>query len=113
MTKTDTQATDTRGGGSGANEVQVVTLSNATDGTFQLAFGGQTTAPIADNASNSTVDTDLEVLTTIGSGDISVAGSNGGPWTTTFNGGGLAGVNVASLQGDAASTQSGSVIRAT
>ncbi|MFN0020615.1 MAG: putative toxin, partial [Pirellulaceae bacterium] len=111
VTKTDTQATDTQGGGSGANEVQVVTLSNATDGTFRLAFAGQTTAPIAYNASNSTVDTALEGLTNIGTGDISVTGSNGGPWTVTFNGGGLAGVNVASLQGDAASTQSGSVSR--
>jgi hypothetical protein len=54
---TNIQATDTNGAASGQNEVQVVTLSNATDGTIRLAFGGQTTAPIAYNASASTVQT--------------------------------------------------------
>jgi RHS repeat-associated protein len=41
---------------------------------------------------------------------VTVTGSNGGPWTVTFTGS-HANVNVASLQGDAANTQSGSVNR--
>ena len=106
--KSNIQATDTQGGSGSNNEVQVVTLSNATDGTFRLAFGGQTTAPIAYNASAATVDSALEALTTVDA--VSVTGSNGGPWTVTFTGS-HSNTNVASLQGDASTAQSGSVNR--
>jgi YD repeat-containing protein len=58
--KINIQATDQNGQPATTDEVQVVTLSNATDGTFRLAFMGQTTAPITGNAS--------------------------GPWTITFAG---------------------------
>ena len=42
----DTEATDTAGANN--DEVQTVTLSNVDDGTFRLAFEGETTAELAD-----------------------------------------------------------------
>jgi RHS repeat-associated protein len=108
MTRTDIQATDTEGGSGSNNEVQVVTLASATDGTFRLAFAGQTTAPIAYNASAATVDSALEALQSVDT--VTTTGSNGGPWTITFTGS-HAGTNVAQLQGDAANSSSGSVAR--
>lgn len=66
------------------NEVQVVTLTNATGGTFTLTYAGQTTAPIAFDASAATVDAALEALSNIGVGDVLVTGSAGGPYTVTF-----------------------------
>ena len=86
--------TTTTQGGGGNNEVQVVTLSNTTGGTFRLGFGGQTTTDLAWNASTSAVDTALEALS--GAGTISVSGSAGGPYTITFTGA-YANQNVATL----------------
>lgn len=82
--------------GSGNNEIQVITLSGtaATGGTFTLTFDGQITGNIAYNASAATVETALEALSNIGSGDATVTGSAGGPWTVEFTGS-LAGTNVA------------------
>lgn len=82
--------------GSGNNEIQVITLSGtvATGGTFTLTFDGQTTGTIAYNASAATVETALEVLSNIGSGDATVSGSAGGPWTVEFTNA-LAATNVA------------------
>jgi YD repeat-containing protein len=108
MTRTDIQTTDTEGGTGSNNEVQVVTLSNATGGEFRLAFAGQTTAPIAYNASAATVDSALEALQSVDT--VTTTGSAGGPWTITFTGT-HAGTNVAQLQGDAANSSSGSVAR--
>ena len=48
----------------------------------------------------STVQTALTGLSTIGSGNATVSGSNGGPWTVTFQRT-LAGTNVQQLQGEA------------
>lgn len=68
----------------GTNEVQSVTLTSATGGTFTLSFGGQTTAAIAFNAAASAVQTALEALSTIGAGNVAVTGAAGGPYTVTF-----------------------------
>lgn len=76
------------------NEVQKVTLSNATSGTFTLTFSGQTTAATAYNAAASLVQTRLENLSNIDPGDVSVSGADGGPYTIIF-GGQFAGTNVA------------------
>lgn len=77
------------GGGplsAGTAEVQTVTITGSpTGGTFTLTWNGQTTAPIAFNASAATVQAALEALSNIAPGDVSVAGSAGGPWTVTFN----------------------------
>jgi Flp pilus assembly protein TadG len=73
-----------------ASEVQTVTLSNATSGTYTLTFANTTTsattAPIAYNATAAAVQTALTALSTIGAGNVSVAGATGGPYTVTFTG---------------------------
>ncbi|EDL60556.1 LamG domain-containing protein [Gimesia maris] len=79
--------------GTGTNEKQLVTLTGATGGTFTLTWNGQTTDPIAYNASAATVQTELEALSNIDSGDVTVTGSNGGPYTVEFTGD-LAATNV-------------------
>ncbi|MFH1302325.1 MAG: hypothetical protein ABIK07_14790 [Planctomycetota bacterium] len=68
----------------GINEEQVITLASASGGTFTASFGGQTTGPIAFDASAGTFQTALEGLSTIGVGNVSVTGPAGGPWTVEF-----------------------------
>lgn len=86
--------------GSGTNEVQTVTISGTpTGGTFTLTFGGQETAGIAHNAAASAVQSALELLSTVGAGNVTVSGSAGGPYTVTFAGD-LAGANVAQMTAD-------------
>jgi hypothetical protein len=69
----------------GINEVQTVTIGDAvTGGTFTLAFQGATTSPLAYNAAAATVTTALAGLVTIGAGNVIVTGSDGGPFTVTF-----------------------------
>lgn len=70
--------------GAKANEVQTVTLSNATGGTFTLSFGGQETGNIPYDALASEVEEALEALSTIGEGNVDVSGSSGGPFAVTF-----------------------------
>jgi RHS repeat-associated protein len=73
--------------GYAADTVQQVQLTGGpTGGTFTLSFNGQTTAAIAYNASASTVQTALQALSTIGSGNALVAGAAGGPWNVRFAG---------------------------
>lgn len=62
----------------GTSEVQTLTPTTVTAGTFTLAFNGQTTAPIAFNATNPQIQAALEALNNIAPGDIVVAG---GPLT--------------------------------
>jgi hypothetical protein len=82
------------------NSQQLIYLTgNPPGGTFTLTFDGQTTSGIAYNASASTIDTALEGLSNIGSGDLTVTGSAGGPWTVTF-GGSLAAQAVAGISGN-------------
>lgn len=65
---------------------QYVTLTSATGGTFTLTYKGQTTSALAYNASAATVQTALQALSTIGSGNATVSGSAGGPYTITMGG---------------------------
>ena len=58
----------------GVNAVQLVTVT-ATAGTFTLTFSGNTTAPLAFNATAAQVQSALESLTSIGAGNVSVTGS--------------------------------------
>ena len=54
-----------------ADAVQTVKLTGSpTGGTFTLSFGGQTTSGIGYNASAATVDSALEGLSSIGSGNV-------------------------------------------
>ena len=52
------------------NESQTVRDNNATGGTFTLTFDGQTTAPIAYNATNAVTQAALEALSNIDPGDV-------------------------------------------
>lgn len=73
------------GAGANASAVQTVTISGTpTGGTFTLTFNEQTTSGIAYNAAAATVQTALQGLSTIGSGNATVTGSAGGPYTVTF-----------------------------
>jgi len=72
-----------------ANEVQSVSISGApTGGTFTLTFGGQTTAGIAYNATAAQVQSALEALSSIGSGNVSCSGGAlpGSAVSVTFQG---------------------------
>lgn len=56
-----------------------------TGGTFPLSFGGQTASGIAYNATAAAVQSALEALSSIGSGNVTVTGSAGGPYSVTIN----------------------------
>jgi hypothetical protein len=88
------------------NEIQIVTI-DATSGTFTLSFEDQTTADIAFGATAANVRTALEALSNIESGDVVVTGSNGGPWTITFQGQ-FANQDVVALTGDGSALVGGS-----
>ena len=68
VTGDDTPAGGINAGGYGpfnsqkTDEQQTVRVTNATGGTFTLTFNGQTTAPIAFNATAAQVDAALEAL---------------------------------------------------
>ena len=67
----DSQITVTDSGGGGSD-------------TFTLFVDGVESGTIAEDATASTVETTLEAMSNIVSGDVSVSGSTGGPWTITF-----------------------------
>lgn len=80
-----------------ANAVQTLTITGTpAGGTFTVSKDGQTTAPVAYNASAATLQTALELLSTIGSGNVLVTGSAGGPYTITFQGS-LANTTIAAM----------------
>ena len=56
------------------------------DCTFLILLNGQTTTDIAYNATAATIQTDLEALSTIGTGNVEVSGGVGGPFLITFVG---------------------------
>jgi hypothetical protein len=71
----------------GTTAVQTVTLSGTpSSGTFTLTFNNATTTPINYAAAASAVQSALEALSTIGTGNVTVTGSAGGPYTVTFAG---------------------------
>lgn len=76
------------GASGGTNEVQVLTLANATGGTFPIGFLGDTTPQLPFNVSAAAMQTALEALPSVDPGDLSVSGSPIGPYTITFLPGG-------------------------
>lgn len=68
------------------SEVQTVSVSGATSGTFTLTFDGQTTAAIAYNASAATVETALEALSNIDAVSVSGGPLNSSGVAVTFGG---------------------------
>lgn len=97
---------------SSGNEVQSVTVSGASSGTFTLTYAGQTTSGVAFDAAASAVQTALRALSNIGSGNVTVGGANGGPFTVTFTGT-LRDTNVAQMTASAAGLDAGTVVVAT
>ena len=85
VTGDDTPAGGGNSGGFGpfndmkTNETQVVRVTGATAGTFTLTFDGQTTAPIAFNATAAAIQAALEALSNIEPGDVV---ATGGPVNT-------------------------------
>jgi len=81
------------------NEIQTITLNTLTT-SYTLSFtrngSTATTGAIAYNATSATIQAALEVLPTIGAGNVSVAGPNGGPYSVEFKGA-LANQDVANL----------------
>lgn len=81
---------------SAVNEVQTITVTGTpTGGSFTLTFSGQTTAPIAFNASAANVQTALTALSNVGTGNVTCGGGAlpATAVTATF-GGDLAGENI-------------------
>jgi hypothetical protein len=73
------------------NEEQKVTLNaNAIGGTYRLRFGGtapaNTSISISLGASAATVQSALEGISSIGAGNVTVTGPNGGPYDIRFIG---------------------------
>lgn len=84
----------------GTNEVQTVTITGTpTGGTFTLTYSGQTTAPIAYNATAATVKSALAALSNLDAIDITVTGGPGPgtAYVVTFDGSDSEGVNVAEM----------------
>jgi hypothetical protein len=98
-------------GDSSGNEKQIITIMNtATGGTFTLTFSGQTTTDLDFDATAAEVESALEALTSIGAGNVSVTGDNGGPWTVELTGD-LAETNVSKITGDSSNLTSTSEIQ--
>lgn len=75
--------------GSGSADVQTLTITGTpTGGTFVLGFKGAITSPVAYNASSATVQSALQALSTIGSGNVTCSGGSlpGTPVVCTFAG---------------------------
>jgi len=91
----------------GTNEQQTATITGTpTGGTFTLTFAGATTATIAYDAAASAVQSALELLSTIGAGNVKVTGSAGGPYTVEFIND-LADTNVAAMTASGAGLTGG------
>lgn len=79
-----------------SNAIQTLTLNGTpTGGYFQIAFRGKMSNQIAYDAAAATVQTELENI--CGTGNVTVTGSAGGPYTITF-GGLLAGLPIPALE---------------
>ena len=70
--------TETQIGNGLSNCVQSVNVSNRSSGSYTLTLDGQTTASIAYNATPAAVQTALQNLANVGSGNVAVYGIGGG-----------------------------------
>ncbi|HUV41882.1 MAG TPA: flagellar hook-basal body complex protein [Sedimentisphaerales bacterium] len=103
-------------GTAAVDEVQTITTTDEPDGgTYTLTFMGETTAAIAADADDTAIEDALELLSTIGDGNVSVAGGPIGaanPIVITFAGD-LAGQDVSMITIDASSLTTGGGASAT
>ncbi|UOW93677.1 major tail protein [Gordonia phage Wrigley] len=77
-----------RNDGKPVTEHTVTITGTPTGGNWTLTVDGQTTGPLAHNASASAVKTALEALSTVETNSATVTGANGGPYTITLANGG-------------------------
>jgi hypothetical protein len=71
----------------GTNEVQTFSIiGTPTGGTFTLSFKSVATGTIAYNADAPTIQTALRAISTINGANVTVSGTNPGPFTVTFIG---------------------------
>lgn len=63
----------------------VTVTGEPTGGTFTLSIGGQTTTALNHNTTSAKVKSELEALTNVGTGNVQVSGTSGGPWTVVFD----------------------------
>jgi hypothetical protein len=68
------------------NEIQNLALGSPTAGNFTLTFGAETTAAIAFDASAANIQSALESLNNIGSGNVTVTGDGSGGFDIEFVG---------------------------
>jgi hypothetical protein len=68
------------------NEIQNLALGSPTAGNFTLTFGAETTATIAFDASAANIQSALESLNNIGSGNVTVTGDGSGGFDIEFVG---------------------------
>lgn len=69
----------------GVDEVHTLTISGSPGGgTFTVTYNGVTSGNIAYNASAAVVKAALEAMSSIGTGNVDVSGSAGGPYTVTL-----------------------------
>lgn len=110
--------TEVTTGAPAVNEVQVVTLTGATGGTFLLDAGGHATGKLPYNDTAADVATQLAACSTIGAGNVAVSGVTGGPYTVTYQGTlagapqPLLGANSAALTGSITAAQSLTIVSA-
>lgn len=91
------------------DNLQIATITGGpTGGTFTLTYKGQTTTGIAYNAAASAVQSALVALSTIGSGNVTVSGSNGGPYSIVFPQSGTLGQDTTALTASGAGLTGGS-----
>ena len=88
-------AVQTTQAGKSNNEVQTITLTSVTSGSFTLTFDGQTTENLAFDADVDDVAFALRQLDNIGYEDVAVTGS-AGAWVVTFTNN-LAALNVSKM----------------
>lgn len=91
------------------DNLQIATITGSpTGGTFTLTYKAQTTSGIAYNASAATVQTAFTGLSTVGVGNATVTGSNGGPYSIVFPQSGTLGQDTTAITASGAGLTGGS-----
>jgi RHS repeat-associated protein len=93
--------------GGNFTEVQTITLANATNGTWRLAYNGEITAPLSPSITSSQLKTALDAM--VGIDSVTVTGSSGS-FTVTFSGT-QSSMNMSQIFGDAANATNGTSTR--
>src|SRR5262249_11536858 len=86
VTVNSTGVLDASGALVAANDIQLLSLGGAAGGTFTLTFAGQTTSSLAFNATAAQIQTALQNLSSIGSGNVTVTRLTTGLFGITFTG---------------------------